>query len=112
MGNYSFYKKSFSMSYTKYLKEGQVTIFSKSYCPFCTKTINLMKSKGIPHKVYQADLGEMPDAEFAELKQKTGQNTVPNVFFGNTHVGGNDDTQALAANPVKWQAMLEQNGFK
>ena len=99
------------MSYTKYLKEGQVTIFSKSYCPFCTKTINLMKSKGVAYKVYEADLGELPDADFAAMKQATGQNTVPNVFFGKTHVGGNDDTQSLAANGAKWQAMLAQNGF-
>lgn len=99
------------MSYQKYLTEGQITVFSKSWCPFCTKVINTLKNKGVNFKVYHQDLNEMSSEEFNDLKAATNQTSVPNVFVGKTHLGGNDDTQALASDKAKWDNMLAKNGF-
>ena len=55
------------------------------------------------------ELDEMPNgyAIQDELYRKTGQRTVPNVFVGGQHIGGNDDTQA-AYRRGKLQKLLRQ----
>ena len=52
----------------------------------------------IPYKIYQIDLGEMTDKEFMDLKNETKQNTIPNVWIGDTFIGGNDETQTKHKN--------------
>jgi glutaredoxin 3 len=83
-----------------------VVVFSKSRCPFCLATkslLNDLKVDGvIVHELDQMDDGADVQAALATL---TGQRTVPNVFVGGQHVGGNDDTQAAAASG-KLQDML------
>ena len=69
-------------------------IFSKSYCPYCVatkKAAQQLKAEFIAH-----ELDKMPNGSQiqAELLQKTGQRTVPNVFVNGKHIGGNDDFQA------------------
>lgn len=77
------------------IKNKPVFIASKSYCPFCTKTKNTVAS--ITKEAYileldnEADGAEIQDA----LLEITGQKTVPNVFIGGEHIGGNSDLQAL-----------------
>jgi len=99
------------MSHTKYIKPGQVTVFSKSYCPFCTKVESLFKQKNVPYKIYQADQNEITAQEFNDLKAATGQSSVPNVFFGTSHIGGCDHTFNLAKNEANWNSKLGQNGI-
>lgn len=71
-----------------------IVIFSKSYCPYCVatkKAAQQLKAEFIAH-----ELDKMPNGSQiqAELLQKTGQRTVPNVFVNGKHIGGNDDFQA------------------
>ena len=75
-----------------------VVLFSKSYCPFCTKTKALFAEIGA-QEVCSIELDKDKDgpAIQAALLEVTGQRTVPNIFVGGRHIGGNDDAQAKAA---------------
>ncbi|XP_002973274.2 glutaredoxin [Selaginella moellendorffii] len=72
-----------------------VVIYSKSWCPYCSKVKGLFKKLGVKVVVVELDeLVEEADVQ-AALKRMTGQSTVPNVFIGGKHVGGCDDTHRL-----------------
>ena len=74
----------------------QVVVFSKSTCPFCTRTKRLMSDIEAGAKVIEInELDNGADVQ-AALLEISGQRTVPNVFIKGKHVGGNDDCQALA----------------
>ena len=70
-------------------------VYAKSYCPHCAKTRALFKEGNVEVKYFELDLiDDGADVQEA-LKEKTGQKTVPNVFIGGQHIGGNSDVQAL-----------------
>ncbi|KAL0589697.1 hypothetical protein ABG067_002246 [Albugo candida] len=77
------------------IKVNPVVVFSKSYCPFCTKTKSLLAKHSAKHKVIELDLVQDGEAIQATLHEMTGQNTVPNIFIGGQFVGGNSDLQKL-----------------
>ena len=70
-------------------------VYSKSYCPFCVATKDLLRGKNIAFEVVELD--QVPDGAQiqAALAQKSGQRTVPNVWINGEHIGGNSDLQAL-----------------
>ncbi|GAA5843514.1 hypothetical protein JCM9279_000775 [Rhodotorula babjevae] len=72
-----------------------VVVFSKSYCPYCQKTKALLRELGADVDTYELDLMEEGSDWQAYLGDKTGQRTVPSVFIGGKHIGGNSDLQAL-----------------
>ena len=82
------------MDFAKAEIEGnKVVVFSKSFCPFCKKTKSLLTEKGVDFKLYE--LNEMDDGPAIQeaLAEISGQKTVPNVFIGGVHLGGNSDVQ-------------------
>jgi glutaredoxin 3 len=74
------------------IANNNVVVFSKSYCPFCRRTKELLNSLGVPFSSIELD--ERPGGADlqAALHALTGQRTVPSVFVKGTHIGGNDDT--------------------
>jgi len=76
---------------------GDVVLFSKSWCPYCTRTKELFDQMDVPYAAVELDEREDGAAIQAELLRTTGQRTVPSVFVGGDHVGGCDDTYALHA---------------
>jgi len=71
----------------------KVQMYSTAVCPFCLQAERLLKSKGVAEiEKIRVDLEpELRDAMIA----KTGRRTVPQIFIGDTHVGGFDDLSAL-----------------
>lgn len=71
-------------------------VFSKSYCPYCKATKDLLNKLGVKDsKIFELDnMDEGSDMQ-QYLAEKTGQRTVPNVFISGDHIGGNSDLQAL-----------------
>ncbi|QJQ06117.1 glutaredoxin 3 [Undibacterium piscinae] len=71
----------------------QVVMYSTAVCPYCTMAERLLKSKGVAEiEKIRVDL----DPEVREaMMQKTGRRTVPQIYIGETHVGGFDDLSAL-----------------
>jgi len=74
----------------------KVVVYSKSWCPFCQKTKGLLDSMDILYTAVELDELDNGDALQTTLLDLTGQRTVPNVFIGGKHLGGNDDTQRAA----------------
>ena len=80
------------------IESNDVVVFSKSYCPYCKATKELFDGMGVEYKVHELDkMGDDgPELQMALFKM-TGQKSVPNNFVKGQHIGGNDDTQAAAA---------------
>ncbi|CAF1078282.1 unnamed protein product [Adineta ricciae] len=78
----------------KYIEENDVMIFSKSWCPYCTKIKNALKSAKI--EFYSIELDKMAEGDDIQeaLIKKTEQETVPNIFIKQQHIGGCDKTLA------------------
>ncbi|EDU39485.1 GrxC Glutaredoxin [Pyrenophora tritici-repentis] len=76
------------------IDENAVAVFSKSYCPYCRQTKQLLTDKGA--KFYAIELDQVDDgsAMQAALGDLTGQTSVPNIFIAQKHIGGNSDLQA------------------
>ncbi|KAF2200732.1 glutaredoxin, partial [Delitschia confertaspora ATCC 74209] len=75
------------------IDENPVAVFSKSYCPYCRATKETLSEKGA--KFYAIELDQVDDGSAIQdtLAEMTGQRTVPNVFIGGKHIGGNSDLQ-------------------
>ncbi len=71
----------------------EVTVYSTPFCPYCFMAKKLLKRKGIAFE--EIDLVAEPDRRAEMLRRANGRHTVPQIFIGDTHVGGNDDLQAL-----------------
>ncbi|HZW11753.1 MAG TPA: glutaredoxin 3 [Noviherbaspirillum sp.] len=71
----------------------RVVMYSTAVCPYCVMAERLLKSKGVENiEKIRVDL--QPEQR-AEMMQKTGRRTVPQIYIGDTHVGGFDDLSAL-----------------
>lgn len=70
-----------------------VTIYTTAHCPFCKAAKELLSRKGVAFT--EVDVERDPDALKTMLARSGGRQTVPQIFFGQTHVGGADDLQAL-----------------
>jgi glutaredoxin 3 len=70
-----------------------VTIYTKPLCPYCVRAMSLLKKKGAEIREISAGF----DAEKREemIKRANGARTYPQIFIGDTHVGGSDDLHAL-----------------
>jgi glutaredoxin 3 len=105
----SFISRHMSKSTADFVKteigSSDVVVFSKTYCPYCTATKNLMKELKFNAKVIELDEVNNGAAIQDSLRELTGQRTVPNVFIKGEHLGGNDVTQE-AAKSGKLQKML------
>lgn len=71
----------------------RVLMYSTGVCPYCTMAERLLKSKGVEN-IDKIRIDLQPEQR-AEMMQKTGRRTVPQIYIGDTHVGGFDDLSAL-----------------
>lgn len=72
----------------------KVTIYSTGWCPYCERARSLLERKQV--KFEEIDVEARPEAR-AEMVARSGRRTVPQIFIGETHVGGCDDLHALEA---------------
>lgn len=77
-----------------------VVIFSKSYCPYCRESKRLLESKveaGLISGYHVQELDQVANGASIQdaLSKITGQKTVPNIFIGGKHIGGNSDVTSL-----------------
>lgn len=71
----------------------KVMMYSTGVCPFCRMAERLLESKGVS-AIEKIRIDLEPEKR-AEMMQKTGQRTVPQIYIGATHVGGFDELAAL-----------------
>jgi glutaredoxin 3 len=70
-----------------------VEIYTTKYCPYCHAAKALLKRKGAAYS--EIDVSFESDRREEMIQRANGRMTVPQIFIGSTHVGGNDDLQAL-----------------
>jgi glutaredoxin 3 len=70
-----------------------VKMYTTAVCPYCIQAKRILKSKGVEH-IEEVRIDTNPE-ERAKMMEITGRRTVPQIFIGETHVGGCDDLVAL-----------------
>jgi len=70
-----------------------VKMYTTQVCPFCIRAKALLKQRGV-EQIEEIRIDQNP-AERDVMVRQTGRRTVPQIFIGDTHVGGCDDLVAL-----------------
>ena len=70
-----------------------VKMYTTAVCPYCIRAKQILKSKGV-EQIEEIRVDTDPDIRI-KMMELTGQRTVPQIFIGETHVGGPDDLVAL-----------------
>ncbi len=73
-----------------------VKMYTTAVCPYCTRAKQLLKARGV-EAIDEIRIDTQPD-ERQKMMTLTGRRTVPQIFIGDTHVGGCDDLIALDGN--------------
>jgi thioredoxin reductase (NADPH) len=82
----------------------QITMYTKSWCPYCDRAKHLLRDKG--QTWTEIDIEEQPEKR-DEMVRRSGRTTVPQIWIGDRHVGGFDDLAALE-NAGQLDALLER----
>jgi len=70
-----------------------IDIYTTRFCPYCVAAKALLKRKGVVYA--EIDVGYDAARRDEMIQRAKGRMTVPQIFIGSVHVGGNDDLQAL-----------------
>jgi glutaredoxin 3 len=71
----------------------KVRMYSTAVCPYCQMAERLLRAKGVAD-IEKIRIDQDPQRR-AEMMEATGRRTVPQIYIGETHVGGYDDLAAL-----------------
>ena len=80
------------MSQAQTANEAVVTLYGTAYCPYCMAARRLLKLKGVPYTEFNLD---SEPAKRVEMEQRSGRQSVPQIFINDRHVGGFDELNAL-----------------
>ena len=69
-----------------------VVIYTTGWCSYCARAKKLLQSKGVSFT--EIDVESAPEKR-AEMQERSGRRSVPQIFIGDSHVGGCDDLHAL-----------------
>lgn len=69
-----------------------IVLYGTRFCPYCMMARRLLKSKGVAYKEISVSWNRK---RWDEMEQKSGRNTVPQIFINDEPVGGYDDIAAL-----------------
>ncbi|MFO0124200.1 MAG: glutaredoxin 3 [Inhella sp.] len=70
-----------------------VTMYTTQVCPFCIRAKQLLKARGV-ESIEEIRI-DLDPAQRDAMMARTGRRTVPQIYIGDTHVGGCDDLVAL-----------------
>lgn len=71
----------------------KVVMYVSGFCPYCAMAEKLLRARGV-EEIEKIRIDLQPEQR-AEMMQRTGQRTVPQIYIGQTHVGGYDDLSKL-----------------
>ena len=84
-----------------------IVMYESKWCGYCRAARRLLASKGWE---YEARVVDGNASLRAEMTDKTGRTSVPQIFFGDRHIGGFDDMDKLEQNGELDQAHAEMSG--
>ncbi len=70
-----------------------VKMYTTAYCPYCIRAKQILAAKGVA-EIEEVRV-DMEPQERMKMMEITGRRTVPQIFIGDTHIGGCDDMVAL-----------------
>lgn len=70
----------------------QITLYTSAVCGYCVAAKNFLKSRGLEWNEVRIDTDPAEREKMVALAKRT---TVPQIFVGDTHVGGYEDMMAL-----------------
>lgn len=70
-----------------------VEIYTSPFCGYCHRAKQLLTEKGVSFA--ETDIAAQPEKRAEMMQRANGGRTVPQIFIGDTHVGGSDDLYAL-----------------
>jgi len=70
----------------------EIVVYSSDYCPFCHRAKALLNSKGLQFKEINVDGNPIARQE---MISKAGRTSVPQIWVGETHIGGCDELYGL-----------------
>lgn len=71
----------------------KIEIYTKAFCPYCSRAKQLLDSKGVAYEEYDITMGGPKRHEM--IQRANGRTTVPQIFIDGDHIGGSDDLAAL-----------------
>ena len=71
----------------------KIEIYTKAFCPYCTRAMRLLDAKGVDVEEFDISMGGPKRVEM--LGRAGGRSTVPQIFIDGQHIGGSDDLAAL-----------------
>lgn len=74
------------------MSQPHIKVYSGRFCGYCVAAERLLKSKGLEYELIKVDEDQ---EKFEHMVKITGRRTIPQIFIGETHVGGFDDISAL-----------------
>lgn len=83
----------------------KVTIYTTPICPYCTAAKALLRNRQVAFT--EIDVSAEPELR-EEMIQRSGRRSVPQIFIGDTHVGGYDDLAGLEG-AGKLDALLQES---
>jgi glutaredoxin 3 len=81
-----------------------VELYTKGHCPYCTRAKALLSQKDVTFTNFEIDIN--PGLRPGMIERANGSSTVPQIFIGETHVGGCDELFALESTG-KLDALLQ-----
>ncbi|WP_286265722.1 glutaredoxin 3 [Thalassotalea atypica] len=69
----------------------KIEIYTKGYCPFCKMAKMTLKKLNVAFQEYDITFD---NEKTIEMQSRSKRSTVPQIFIGDVHIGGNDDLQA------------------
>lgn len=74
------------------MSDTRIVMYAMDWCPYCNAARKILNDNGLDFE--EIDLGSHPEKR-AEMQELSGRSSVPQVFFGDRHIGGYDDLSAL-----------------
>lgn len=74
------------------MAQPDITVYYMPFCPYCSWAQQLLDGKGVSYQLINVNDDH---ALRTEMEDRSGRNTVPQIFIGDVHVGGFDDLSAL-----------------
>jgi len=72
----------------------EIVLYTSGFCPYCIRAKHLLRRKKVTFDEIRVDLDQ---GQMRTMMERSGRYTVPQIFFGDFHVGGYDDLAALEA---------------
>ncbi|WP_255325680.1 glutaredoxin domain-containing protein [Thioalkalivibrio sp. ALE19] len=71
-----------------------IRMYYRSDCPYCERAERLLERRGLTEQLEKIEIADTPES-LAELERITGQTEVPQIYFGEDHVGGFEELVEL-----------------